>query len=73
MRHARLIQVEVRKCSRKSDLDEGKVLEEEAVQELLEQGHDLSGNRDTIAGIGSGLVLGAALWIFLFSVVFLAL
>lgn len=73
MQHAQLIQVEVRKCSTKSDQDEGESLEEGAVLHLLEQDHDLNGDSDAITGTHNGLVLGAVLWIVVLSVIALIL
>ncbi|MGI9260004.1 MAG: hypothetical protein ACR2QQ_14300 [Gammaproteobacteria bacterium] len=69
MRHAQLIQVEVRKCSTNSDSDEDEFLEEKAVQELLEQDLGLHGDSHAITGIGKGLALSAVLWVFLLFVV----
>ncbi len=63
MRHAQLMQVEARETSRKSDLDDGEILDEEAVQGLLEQANDPNSHFDAISGIGYGLVIGASLWV----------
>ena len=72
MQHARLIEMEVRRCSEQPDPNQGEFLEEEAVQELLEQGHDSVGDSDAITGIGRGLVLGAVVWIIMVSAIALA-
>lgn len=69
MRHAQLMQVEERKNSRKSDLDDGEFLDDEAVLEILEPAYDPNIHSDTISGIGYGLVIGASLCVLVLTVV----
>ena len=73
MRHARRESIKVNQRLDSDYTESANVLDERMVLERLETDLDNDDDRKRIVGIAYGLVLGAVLWLFLLTVVVIAI
>ena len=73
MRHARRESIEVNQRLESDYTESANVLDERMVLERLETDLDNDDDRNRIVGIAYGLVFGAVLWLFLLTVVVIAI
>ncbi len=73
MRHARRESIEVNQRLESDYTESANVLDERMVLERLETDLDNDDDRKRIVGIAYGLVFGAVLWLFLLTVVVIAI